>query len=401
MGKRWATVLAAILIGLAGESASAQISVDQAQRKLRERQAQRPGTTQRAARAAAPSAPVVRPLLLSQAVNELRAGRLQEAINTATAFQNGLGRPAAKLTDPDWLNSLHVQAVAYMRLGQLDKAREAMDRFATSGVANRSALVNRSIIDITQKINAMRAAVNLRAYAVSHPDDEIVLNLWGVALDTAASRSRVQNLNEHARDYVKVCAVLEGTRPTMRRWGTKWITAAEHQEIERRRAEQQRVCDRRQDELRAAVLRLGEAKNAARGATGVGRKFGLRKEGGVDTEAIARVNREQLAVDRARAELERAQAALPRPSWTMQMDPVDPEFVPGGAQLAPVPAAAATRPVRNPAARATHDLPNMVAAGVARTNAALSKALPPNATTAQKELRLRTGPNRCRLPPTP
>src|SRR6266566_1762359 len=81
--KRTKLILAVIVLCICGSMADAQVSFEEAQRKL----------------------------------VELKAGNFKEAIATSNAFQATLRRPIGKLNDPNWIDSLHIQAVAHMKLG--------------------------------------------------------------------------------------------------------------------------------------------------------------------------------------------------------------------------------------------------------------------------------------------
>src|SRR6266566_7476663 len=106
--KRTKLILAVIVLCICGSMADAQVSFEEAQRKLAEKQAVRPATkpTAKPADAAAPNMD-----LLEQSLVELKAGNFKEAIATSNAFQATLRRPIGKLNDPNWIDSLHIQAV--------------------------------------------------------------------------------------------------------------------------------------------------------------------------------------------------------------------------------------------------------------------------------------------------
>src|SRR5687767_12753194 len=78
------------------------------------------------------------PRQLEQALEEFRAGKFNECLATVAAFQVTLQPAGVKLTQSDWINSAHLEAIAQMSLGELDKASLTMDRVVASGKSNRS-----------------------------------------------------------------------------------------------------------------------------------------------------------------------------------------------------------------------------------------------------------------------
>src|SRR6185436_3456065 len=181
-------------------------------------------------------------------------------IATATSFQATLKKPIGKLTDPHWIDSLHLQAVAHMKLGQFARALEIMERVYNSGQINQSIIVNFAIADIAQKQSTMRAVKNLKAYNISHPEDELIVNLWGIALDTAATRNQVIKLDAEAEDFLKANQILERTRPGMKHWGTQWMTAQSYGPIEHEREVGMREVDRQLSILRSKEDALQRAR---------------------------------------------------------------------------------------------------------------------------------------------
>src|SRR5204863_9076406 len=155
-------MLAAIALCACASMAKAQISIEEAERKLAEKQAAKPATRPAARPVVEAGAPNLD--LLQQSLVELKAGNFKEAIATSSAFQATLRRPIGKLNDPNWIDSLHIQAVAHMKLGQFARAGDVLERAYQSGISNRSLLVNHAIIDIALRAAAVRAVKDLKAY---------------------------------------------------------------------------------------------------------------------------------------------------------------------------------------------------------------------------------------------
>src|SRR5258707_8954274 len=59
-----------------------------------------------------------------------------------TLFRSTLKKPIGKITDPNWIDSLHIQAVAHMKLGQFPRSEEH-----TSELQSRQYLVSRLLLE--------------------------------------------------------------------------------------------------------------------------------------------------------------------------------------------------------------------------------------------------------------
>ena len=281
-------------------------------------------------RASQTSAPPPAPPLLRLAVGHLMAGSYADAIAAAKAAQDELPKPSGKLTDPRWIDSLHIQAVAFMRLGQPAKAAPTLQRLVDAGTTNRSIVLNHALCDILQQ-NPMRAVKNLKAFAASHPDDETAVTLWGVALDTAARRMKFVRLDDQLIDYQRADAVLERTHPGQHHWGTRWIGVGEWQSIEARRTAATNRANEAKRTLRDANTRLANAEKDLRQTKviAVGRSFTddeLRTRTYRQRDAAARVDTCTAAVSRAKAEVDDAEASMPKPTWDTDLQPIDPEL---------------------------------------------------------------------------
>jgi tetratricopeptide (TPR) repeat protein len=346
-------VLAAMMLCMCGSIVRAQISVEEAERKLAEKQSAKPTTKPVMIRPVA-AATTPNMDLLAQSLVELKAGNFKESIETSKAFQATLRNPIGKLNDPNWIDSLHIQAVAHMRLGQFARAGDVLERAYMSGMMNRSLLVNHAIIDISLKNAAMRAVKDLKAYNATHPDDELIINLWGAALDVAASKNQAKNIDDEADDYLKANAALEKAKPGgMKHWGTQWISAGDYAKIEFQRKSamndvefQSKILARKEDELASAKERYNRANTLT---ANFGRPLTTDRRGFVYTEQERRriyderdrrelnnaqqaVNDAQRAVDRAAEAVATARGKLPRPDWSMKLEPVDPEPIVGSSK---------------------------------------------------------------------
>src|SRR5438552_13844423 len=112
-------------------NAICQVSIEEAQRRLEEKRITKITASPATKPVSAAGAPNLD--LFQQALTQLQAGSFKEAIATATSFQATLRKPVGKLTDPHWIDSLHLQAVAHMKLGQFARGLEIMERVYNSG----------------------------------------------------------------------------------------------------------------------------------------------------------------------------------------------------------------------------------------------------------------------------
>lgn len=132
--------------------------------------------------AAAASAPaVVDTGVLDEALAALKAGDSGKAISLATQFQKGLSRKGMA-TDVNWINSNYVMGMAYLKSGEVEKARPLMDFVSNGGKKNRSTFLNVSGFDILGKKTIVRGLNALRTFVAAHPTDEEALNMYGVAI---------------------------------------------------------------------------------------------------------------------------------------------------------------------------------------------------------------------------
>src|SRR5437016_1612499 len=84
------------------------------------------------------------------------------------------------------IEQLHAQAYDLMRAGQTQKAGVLLEqayRARPLAEHDRALVLNHALLDIQQKVNAMRAAKDLREYLRLHPEpDDQATNLLGAAL---------------------------------------------------------------------------------------------------------------------------------------------------------------------------------------------------------------------------
>lgn len=164
-------------------------------------------------------------------------------------------------------------ATEAMRLGQLDVAFRAMEKAyaATPPAQRRRPLVlNRAILDLTQKVYVMRAVRELYQYLRANPEpDEPAMNILGAALHITADTPRLKQgaLWQSAyKEWERRNDKLNESRPGYRRWGPDWLNDEQHARLQADLEQSQRAIEeqdvrvlklsRAYDELRAQHMRL-------------------------------------------------------------------------------------------------------------------------------------------------
>jgi hypothetical protein len=136
--------------------------------------------------------------------------------------------------------ALHEQAMEAMRNGQLAVAFELMERAydATPAAQRpRPLVLNRAILDLTQRVNVMRAVRDLQQYLRAEPQrqDEQAVNILGAALNVAADNPRWKGgtLWQSAfREWDRHNSQMNDLRPGFRRWGPQWLTEEQYQALQ-------------------------------------------------------------------------------------------------------------------------------------------------------------------------
>lgn len=333
--KRW--VLGLMVLGM-GVKVLGQVSEEEAYRRLEERRQQRAGqaATEPATRPTSRAVGVVKPELLEEGRVKLRTGDFQGAVEAVKAFQGGLVPQRGKLTDVNWINSYHVMAAAYMRMGQFDKAREGTDRIYYSGKKNRSIVINGAMEDIVLKRDAARGVKSLREYVMAQPGDEMAVDLWGVGMSEISETGKNVKAGEFEEDFGKANTVLEGMRPGMKHWGMEWMTAHEFAPIEQQIRVHKDKADFIKHRLEDAVVdyNSAEAKYKAAMVVPMGNRGTLQQSQFDDHVRADRARFAGEEADKARLKVEEYQTQLadeekemPKAKWVMPMVPVEPEMV--------------------------------------------------------------------------
>ena len=304
--------------------------------------------------------------------------------------------PAAPATRPSPAQ-LHEQAVAFMREEKFDKATPLLNSaYNQTPAAQRSRplILNRALLDLVQKSNLLRGIKDINLYFTRNPaPDEEASNILGSLLELAADNSRWREgpiYAEAFREFARREAVLERHRPGFKRWGPKWLTQAEFDEIkakDRELVEQIEAQGRVVNRLQATYATLSDQYDkAARQARGFSNHVHIRRYNDpvvingkpcqlcealrVAQESVLEINADLQA---ANGELRRAtsryaalQSRQTKPQWPRRYDPIavdaPPPEPPKHPAIAALEAAeqAATKPAedarRAPATRPS-DLP--------------------------------------------
>jgi hypothetical protein len=296
--------------------------------------------------------------------------------------------PAAPATRPSPAQ-LHEQAVAFMREEKFDKATPLLNRaYNETPPAQRSRplVLNRAVLDLVQKTNLMRGIKDLNVYFTRNTvPDELASNILGSLLELAAENPKWRDgpiYAEAFREFARREAVLERHRPGFKRWGPKWITQAEFDELkakDRELMEQITAEANSVNRLRATYTTLSEQyNNAAIQATAFANHVHIKRHNDpvvinpqpcarcealrVAQESVLAINADLQAATgelrRANSRFTTLQSRLVKPEWPRRYDPIpvdapppEPPQHPAVAALeaADEHAAATTKPARDAA----------------------------------------------------
>lgn len=272
---------------------------------------------------------------LHEALAALQSGDPKRAASLADACITAARRSKVRADDAVYVNAAHIQGVAFLRLAQPKQAADALQKCVRAAPGNRSLLYNVSVGDIQGKQSVARAVENLRGYAVAHPDDADIVNLWGMAIDAAARDRMTPKIEAAQAAYAKVDKQLEAARPGMHRWGTEWLDQDRWNEIEsQRRAVQPDIdsatkrlatVERNVAKIKAQIAEISAPMNGAM----PGGDSAYRKR--IREDDLKRLNRKlddaEHAANDCRAELKAATDRLPKPAWAMRLEPIEPEMI--------------------------------------------------------------------------
>jgi hypothetical protein len=176
--------------------------------------------------------------------------------------------PASSPSSSTSPQELHVQALEAMQRRQLEAAVELMEKAYNATPAaqrTRPLVLNRAIIDLTQRINVMRAVRDVSKYLRDHPEpDEQAQNILGAALNIAVTdmpRWRNGPLWQSAfQEWDRRDAQLTEARPGYRRWATQWLEEKQYQQMEADRTELERAVEEQAANVDRARTRVAAVR---------------------------------------------------------------------------------------------------------------------------------------------
>jgi hypothetical protein len=159
------------------------------------------------------------------------------------------------------------QAVEFMRKGQMQKARPLLEELGKSLPANeqtRPYVLNRAIVDVALKANAMRAVRELGDYLIRHRDaDEEATNILGAALDLTARDPKLKagKLWQTAfREWDRRNYELENSRPGYHRFAAKWLTQEQFDDLKDQREKIEKAIKDKEELAQRADWRAGSSR---------------------------------------------------------------------------------------------------------------------------------------------
>lgn len=275
------------------------------------------------------------PKTLIKAANDaLVAGKNPEALAIAQAAIDKFPKSPKPLVDEEAI-AYHQAAVAAMRMNDLEKAREMIDKALAYGKTSKSLIINSAKLDIAQQNYVARAARELdKLLAVSV--DEQTLNLLGAACARAEQDPRLATqVKVFAANYEGYNKKLEATKPGMRRWGTKWMSEAEFQSTSRPQEIVSELTDA-QARVKAAAIEVDKCRKALVDAKKQSHfdenKKNIERDASRKNQPMY-VSKAEDALAAAQKESEDAKAAVdatnskfPKPEFEANLEPLVPEM---------------------------------------------------------------------------
>ena len=173
--------------------------------------------------------------------------------------------PAAPATQPS-PQDLHAQAYQFMRAGEFDKATPLLNRaynLTPPPQRTRALILNLALLELVQKHSVLHGIRELYGYMARNPKhDEAAMNIMGSSLNLAVDNPKWRDgpiYSAAYREFSRREIAMEKLRPGYRRWGPRWITEEEWQEIKRK----ERELIRQMAELSEKMARLDSDMKSA------------------------------------------------------------------------------------------------------------------------------------------
>ena len=266
--------------------------------------------------------------------------------------------PVTPTTQPSPQN-LHAQAYQFMRAGEFDKATPLLIRaynFTPPAQRSRALVLNLALLELVQKHSVLHGIRELYGYMAQNPKhDEAAMNIMGSSLNLAVDNPKWRDgpiYSAAYREFSRREVAMEKLRPGYRRWGPRWITEEEWQEIKRKErelirqmAELSEKMERLDTDMKSATAQMATARQRVSAfgwhSHGTDLKVPVYIKGCVMCEQIEgvreTVNRlmqdvhaEQMEINGYRARYKELKDQLDKlhPEWPAAYDPIDPAAPP-------------------------------------------------------------------------
>jgi hypothetical protein len=284
------------------------------------------------------------------------------AANAPPAAANAPAAPVPPAPSPATQPSpqeLHAQAYQFMRAGQFDRATPLLNRafnLTPPAQRDRALILNLALLELVQKQSVLHGIRELYAYMARHPKhDEAAMNILGSSLNVAVENPKWRDgpiYSAAYREFSRREVAMERLRPGFRRWGPRWITEEDWQEIKRK----ERELTRQMSELGEKMTRLDTDMKSATAQMAEARRrvsaFGWHSHGtdptvpvyigscttcqqleglaDVVNELMQGIHAESLEMSDYRKRYDELKKELDKlkPDWPASYDPIDPSAPP-------------------------------------------------------------------------
>ena len=299
-----------------------------------------------------------------------------------------------------------MQAYEFMLAGQLPRAHAPLEQaYKARPLAQqpRPLILNRAMLDITQKVNIMRPVKDLRDYLANLPPgqvDEDAVDLLGAALQIASKNPRLAELPLSAAGQKQLqnsIGLLEQARPHERKWGQKWYREVDFRHIQFTVDRATRLYNFEQEQAERQRVDLEVARADAARYNTLNTVIGHRHANPIDAYNCPTCQANRLHVAKAdsaqkrvltaegdykvqKLKADKAKAEIPQPDWmAVAFRPFHPN-APANA------VAAEPRPAEPPSLEIPAEMQLPAGAAPAQVPAGAPTAAPPPTSPASREL---------------
>lgn len=191
-----------------------------------------------------------------------------------------------------------------MRKGALDHASALMEQAYDATPPEQRArplVLNRAILDLTQRVHVMRAVRDVCDYLRAHAEpDEQAQNILGAALHIAADTPRWKKAvlwQSAVREWERRNEQMNQSRPGFRRWGPHWLDEQQYEDLEGERAQLEDAIDAQADRVARAATRV-EALQSQYAALGASAALARAQAESIRAQRLAEVQLQQQRYER-------------------------------------------------------------------------------------------------------